>query len=165
LAAAQKISRLAIGGPIKSPGGDTIVVPSDRTQEDHFDGLPFGTRGGAVVHYTFPLHAEYSIQLRLARDRNERVEGLTAPDQVELTMDGERVQLFKVTPPANGQDHSNVDKDLNVRIQIKSGPHDIGVAFLTKTSLLKPAPAYPARTFTASPLAARAVFGFDCRTL
>ena len=85
LAAAQKISRLAIGGPIKSPGGDTIVVPSDRTQEDHFDGLPFGTRGGAVVHYTFPLDAEYSIQLRLARDRNERVEGLTAPDQVELT--------------------------------------------------------------------------------
>jgi len=136
LAAAQKISRLAIGGPIKSPGGDTIVVPSDRTQEDHFDGLPFGTRGGAVVHYTFPLDAEYSIQLRLARDRNERVEGLTAPDQVELTMDGERVQLFKVTPPANGQDHSGVDKDLNVRIPVKAGPHDIGVAFLKKTSAL-----------------------------
>ena len=29
-----------------------------------------------VVHYTFPLDAEYEIQLRLARDRNEHVEGL-----------------------------------------------------------------------------------------
>src|SRR5204863_2723894 len=81
LAAAQKISRLAIGGPIRSPGGDTIVVPSDLTQEEHFDALPFGTRGGTVVHYTFPLDAEYGIQLRLARDRNEHVEGLTAPEQ------------------------------------------------------------------------------------
>jgi len=136
LAAAQKISRLAIGGQIRSPGGDTIVVPSDRTQEDHVEGLPFGTRGGTVVHYTFPLNAEYSIQLRLARDRNERVEGLTAPDQVELTLDGQRVQLFKVTPPATGQDHSGVDKDLNVRIPVKAGPHDIGVAFMKKTSAL-----------------------------
>jgi mono/diheme cytochrome c family protein len=136
LAAAQKISRLAIGGQIRSPGGDTIVVPSDRTQEDHVEGLPFGTRGGTVVHYTFPLNAEYSIQLRLARDRNERVEGLTAPDQLELTLDGQRVQLFKVTPPPSGQDHSGVDRDLNVRIPVKAGPHDIGVAFMKKTSAL-----------------------------
>jgi hypothetical protein len=136
LATAQKISRLAMGGPVRSPGGDTIVIPPDRTQEEHFDELPFGTRGGAVVPYTFPLDAEYTIQLRLARDRNEHVEGLTAPDQVELTLDGERVKLFTVTPPPSGEDHHLVDKDLNVRVPVKAGRHELGVAFLKKTSAL-----------------------------
>src|SRR5712692_6341167 len=136
LATAQKISRLAMGGSVRSPGGDTIVVPSDRTQEEHFDELPFGTRGGTVVHYTFPLDAEYGIQLRLARDRNEHVEGLTADHQVELMLDGERVRLFKVTPPPGGEDHHLVDKDLNVRIRVKAGPHALGVTFPKKTSAL-----------------------------
>ncbi|HEU5022102.1 MAG TPA: DUF1587 domain-containing protein, partial [Bryobacteraceae bacterium] len=76
LAAAKKISRLAIGSPVRSPGGETITLPADLTQESHFDGLPFGTRGGALVHYTFPEDGEYDIRLRLTRDRNEDIEGL-----------------------------------------------------------------------------------------
>ena len=43
----------------------------------HVDGLPFGTRGGTVVHHTFPLDGTYEIQVRLSRDRNENGEGLT----------------------------------------------------------------------------------------
>src|SRR5204862_6503357 len=54
ITAAQKISRLAVGGVRRSPGGDTIRVKPDITQEDRADGLPIGTRGGALVHYTFP---------------------------------------------------------------------------------------------------------------
>ena len=72
----EKISRLAVGQPSRSPGGDTITLPPDLTQEEHVDGLPLGTRGGALIRYTFPLDAEYEIQIRLARDRNEHVEGL-----------------------------------------------------------------------------------------
>ena len=105
LSAARKISRLAIGSPSRSPGGDTVTLPPDLTQEEHFDELPLGTRGGMVVHYTFPLDAEYEIQLRLQRDRNEHVEGLTEPHEVELMLDGERVQLFTVKPPPAGNDH------------------------------------------------------------
>jgi hypothetical protein len=136
LAAAQKISRLAMGSPVRSPVGDTIVLPADLTQEEHFDDLPFGTRGGTVVHYTFPLDAEYRIQLRLSRDRNEQVEGLTEPHQLELTLDGERIQLFTVTPPPNGESHDLVDKNLYVRIPVKAGSHALGVAFLKKPSVL-----------------------------
>ncbi len=135
LAVAQKISRMAIGGPIRSPGGDTIVVPPDLTQEKHIDQLPFGTRGGTVINYTFPLDAEYTIQLRLSRDRNERVEGLRGPDQIELMVDGERIKVFSVQPPP-GQDHGAVDKDLVVRIPVKAGPHAIGASFLKKTGAL-----------------------------
>src|SRR5215469_12743643 len=106
LSAAQKISRLAIGSPVRSQGGDTILLPPALTQESHFDELPFGTRGGTLVHYTFPLDGEYEIQLRLARDRNEDVEGLTGSHDVEITLDGERVQVFTVKPPPKGNDYS-----------------------------------------------------------
>src|SRR5713101_239962 len=74
ISAAEKVSRLAVGRPGRSPGGDTIRIQPDLTQEEHLDGLPLGTRGGAVVRYTFPLDGEYEIQIRLARDRNEHVE-------------------------------------------------------------------------------------------
>jgi mono/diheme cytochrome c family protein len=136
LSAARKISRLAIGSPSRSPGGDTVTLPPDLTQEEHFDELPFGTRGGTVLHYTFPLDAEYEVQLRLARDRNEHVEGLTAPHQVELMLDGERVRLFKVEPPPSGMDHHLVENDLHVRVPVKAGPHVVAVAFLKQTSAL-----------------------------
>ena len=62
--------------PSRSPGGETIRIQPDLTQEEHLDGLPIGTRGGAVVPYTFPLDGEYEIQIRLTRDRDEHVEGL-----------------------------------------------------------------------------------------
>ncbi|MEP6714928.1 MAG: DUF1592 domain-containing protein [Terriglobia bacterium] len=135
LAASQKISRLAVGSPMRGPSGDTIELPADLTQEQHFDELPFGTRGGTSVHYTFPLDAEYDIQLRLARDRNEHVEGLTGSHQVEITLDGQRLQVFTATPP-KGADHSNVDKDFHIRIPIKAGSHELAASFLKKPSLL-----------------------------
>jgi hypothetical protein len=136
LGAARKISRLAVGTPVRSPGGDTIQLPPDLTQEEHFDELPFGTRGGLVVHYIFPLDAEYEIQLRLQRDRNEHVEGLTEPHQLELMLDGERLQLFTVKPPPAGQDHHAVDQALNARIPVKAGPHVLAAAFPKRPSLL-----------------------------
>jgi mono/diheme cytochrome c family protein len=136
LAAAQKISRLAVGSAVHAPGGETILLPPDLTQEEHFDELPFGTRGGAVTKYTFPLDAEYEIQLRLARDRNEHVEGLTGAHQLELTLDGERLQVFTVKPPAKNDDHSKVDAELHVRIPVKAGSHELAAAFLKKPSAL-----------------------------
>ena len=54
ISAAQKISRLAVGIAGRAPGGDTIRVRPDLTQEEHVDGLPVGTRGGVLISYTFP---------------------------------------------------------------------------------------------------------------
>ena len=136
LSAAQKISRLAIGGAVRAPGGDTIELPADLTQEQHFDELPFGTRGGAAVHYTFPLDAEYEIQLRLTRDRNEHVEGLKETHQVELTIDGERIQAFTAKPPPASADQSIVDKDFHLRVPVKAGSHELAATFIKKPSVL-----------------------------
>jgi len=145
LGAARKISRLAIGSPLRSPAGESILIPPDLTQEEHFEELPFGTRGGAAVHYTFPQDGEYEITLQLSRDRNEHIEGLGEPTDIELLLDGERVQVFTVTPVNNvtGIRNANsipsddqVDKDLHIRIPVKAGPHTLGVTFPKKPSLL-----------------------------
>lgn len=136
LVAAQKISRLAVGTPVRAPAGDTILIPPDLTQEDHLEGQPFGTRGGAAVTYTFPVDGSYDIQLRLSRDRDERVEGLNDVHQLELTLDDRRVGFYTIKPVARGQDHSLVDKDLNVRVKVQAGRHRIAAAFVKKTSAL-----------------------------
>ena len=141
LAAAQKISKLAMGSPVRKPGANVVLLPPDLTQEDHLDGLPFGTRGGAIVHYTFPVNAEYDIQIRLMRDRNENIEGLTEPHQMELTLDGEHVEAFTVSPKRQSQQaqyytDEDADGHLKVRMAVKAGPHDIGATFIKKASAL-----------------------------
>jgi hypothetical protein len=143
LGAARKISRLALGTPLKAPAGDTILIPADRTQEEQFEDLPFGTRGGASARYTFPADGEYEVQLRLARDRNERVEGLTEPNQLEVSIDGERIQLFMVKPPASVKEHETVDRALQVRAPVKAGPHVLTATFLKKSSALIETPRQP----------------------
>lgn len=134
--AAQKISRLAVGGTGRSPGGDTIRVPADVTQEDRADGLPVGTRGGTLIRYTFPQDGEYDVQVRLARDRNEHVEGLHEPHELEVLLDRERVKSFTVKPPPGRQDFQHVDDHLKVRLSVKAGPHDLGVTFPKNPSSL-----------------------------
>jgi hypothetical protein len=154
VSAAEKISRLAIGRPTRSPGGDTIRIPADLTQEEHLDGLPVGTRGGAVVPYTFPQDGDYEIQIRLARNRDEHVEGLSEAHDLELLLDKERLQLFTVKPPvrepgASGTEqpsHANVDQHLSVRIPVAAGPHVLGVAFPKKPSVLLETPRQPYQT-------------------
>ncbi len=136
LGAARKITRLAIGIPPKQAGGETVMLPPDLTQEEHFEDLPLGTRGGTIVKYTFPLDAEYEIQIRLQRDRNEHVEGLRGNHVVELMLDGERIQAFTAKPPGQGQDHSVVDREFNVRLRVSAGPHVLAAAFPKLSSTL-----------------------------
>ena len=147
LGAARKIGRLAVGIPPRQPGGDTVTLPPDLTQEGHFDQLPLGTRGGTVVRYTFPIDAIYEIQLRLARDRNEHVEGLLRPHEVELMLDGERVKLFTVVPPPTGKDHSQVDTHLNIRLPVTAGPHSVAAAFPKLPSTLQETERQPYQAF------------------
>ena len=130
LSAAQKISRLAIGGAQASVQSDVISVPPDLTQEEHIPGLPIGTRGGVSVSYTFPQNGEYDIQVRLARNRTVDIGGLlnSQPQLMELLIDREIIETFMVVRP-NGPDHSEVDKDFKARIPVTAGPHDLGVTF------------------------------------
>ncbi len=132
VSAADKISRMAVGRPVSSLVVETIKMKPDVTQEWQLEGLPVGTRGGTLFPHTFPLDGEYEIVVRLTRDRDEQVEGLREPHQMELLVDRERVGLFEVVPPRHVGDHSAVDKHLKTRIPVKAGPRRLGVTFLKK---------------------------------
>lgn len=142
LTAAQKISRLAVGTPLTSPVSHVELVAPDLTQEDHFEALPFGTRGGTAFVYNFPLDGNYHIDVRLARDRNENVEGLTEAHELEITLDGERLGLFEVTPQRSARfatfyySDESAGTGLEVDIPVTAGPHAVAVAFLRKNSAL-----------------------------
>jgi hypothetical protein len=136
VSAAQKISRLAVGSAQRVPGGDTIRIRPDITQEERVEGLPLGTRGGALIRYTFPRDGDYDVQLRLSRDRNELVEGLHEPHELEVLLDKDCVKSFTVKPPADGKDYQDVDAHLKVRVSAKAGPHELGVTFVKNPSSL-----------------------------
>ncbi|WP_165070204.1 DUF1592 domain-containing protein [Paludisphaera rhizosphaerae] len=136
LTAAQKISRLAVGSPGGSADGETIRIRADVTQEEHVEGLPLGTRGGALITHVFPRDGEYEVQLRLARDRNEHVEGLREPQELELMIDRESKARFTVDPPKSDADHQTADAHLKARIHISAGTHRVGTAFVKQASSL-----------------------------
>lgn len=139
MSAAEKISRLALGRPSRIPGGETFRIAPDLTQEEHLDGLPIGTRGGTVVRYTFPQDGEYEVQLRLMRDRDEKIEGLTEAHELEVLLDRQRVHMFTVAPVrSSGTDgrRREADDHLTVRVPVRAGPHELGVTFVKKPSSL-----------------------------
>jgi hypothetical protein len=136
ITAAQRISRLAVGTPSRTPGGDTFRIRADLTQEEHVEGLPLGTRGGALIAYHFPQDGLYEIELHLTRDRNEHVEGLKESHELEVLLDRRRMAHFTVTPPEGTEDHQHVDANLKARIPVKAGPHQLGVTFLKNPSSL-----------------------------
>src|SRR5262245_10535393 len=130
ITAAQKISRLALGRAPKTPDSDTFRVQPDLTQEGHVEGLPLGTRGGSLIPYTFPQDGEYDVQVWLTRDRNEHMEGLREPHELEVLLDRKRVASFTVKPPAKKEGHDKVDAKLKARIAVTAGPHGLGVTFV-----------------------------------
>jgi hypothetical protein len=120
VATATKLSRLAVGDPGTTPSTVTYRVPSDLSQSDHIEGLPLGTRGGILVRNVFPLDAEYAIKIH-AKAANI---GLGSPgfldNELEVTLNGERVKLAKAAGT------------LDLRLPIKAGPQELGVAFINK---------------------------------
>lgn len=136
LTAAQKISQLSIGALRRKPSGDTYRIPADVTQESQVEGLPLGTRGGTLIRHTFPQDGEYEFHIRLARDRNEEIEGLNGRYELELLIDQARIQLFTVAPPGVAKDYESVDRKLKIRVPVTAGRHEVGVTFLKHASSL-----------------------------
>ncbi|MEN1681608.1 MAG: DUF1592 domain-containing protein [Planctomycetota bacterium] len=137
LAAAETIARRAVGGRERTPGGVAVRVPPDRTQQEHVQGLPLGTRGGVLIQHQFVQSGEYEVRIRLARDRDEHVEGLHEEHQVDLLLNRALIQRFTVTPVKRKPnqsyemvDHSLVDQHLVKRFAVSAGTHALGVTFV-----------------------------------
>src|SRR5579883_12558 len=126
LSAAGKISRLALGD-VSTPTQAVFEVPADTAQNYHIEGLPFGTRGGILIKYQFPADGEYTFKVKGVTGYFQAVLGGIKGEQLEVTVDGERVRLFdwdKEIANTTGNGKSTQ------RIPIKAGLHTVGVTFV-----------------------------------
>jgi cytochrome c551/c552 len=120
VAAAAKISRVAVGDP--SIGLDRAVyrVAGDLSQDSQLEGMPIGTRGGIVVRHTFPLDAEYDVQVGQAgggaRLGGAPPAGGPRADDLYVALDGVRVAV-------QGRGAT--------RMRVSAGPHTLVAAVVS----------------------------------
>jgi hypothetical protein len=140
LSAARRISRLAIGDRALRPVAETypvseLIAQDERSSED----LPFGTRGGVAVRHYFPLDADYTLRIKLQRDKagTGAVRGLSAgPQQLDVHLGGERLKRFTVGADAPGGRVARpeaADAGLEVRFSARAGSSLVGVSILDRT--------------------------------
>ena len=121
LNASRVISRLAVGSPPPAPFSEEFRTAQDEQQQDRATGMPFGTRGGMLVPYHFPLDADYDLNIRVSGAR-----GLDEQNRIEVTVDGEPIDLSAV----------ELGSSIELRMPITAGPHDIGVTFYRNPPVL-----------------------------
>jgi hypothetical protein len=143
LGAARRISAVAVGDSRIGVGSSTYTARQDLSQDVHLEGLPLGTVGGLRATHTFPLDAEYDFQVRLYRTNLSAMRGLEDPQEVELTVHGERILTASIggdqdlvalqTNPTDTSDNIEATR-LRIRRFVKAGQRDVAAAFLEKTS-------------------------------
>jgi hypothetical protein len=119
-AAAANISRRAIGSPTIGLDRVTYRMPGDVEQDAHVDGQPLGTRGGLTIRHTFPLDAEYDLQVGQAGGGRLGGPPAAGPrtDDLYVTLDGARVTL-------QGRGAT--------RLKVPAGPHTITAASVVRS--------------------------------
>src|SRR6187549_3350429 len=137
LAAALKISRIAVGDPEMGALVNTHVTPVRQTQDGRNEALPFGTRGGLQIDGYFPLDAEYEFRVE--------TDGAGADvHQLEISIDGERKAITNISRrpgvPAGNDAPNNQG---SFRFAVPAGPRNVGVAFVERSEALSEAPLRP----------------------
>ena len=154
MSVARQVSRLAIGLPPASPRLETFEIPIHVIQEDRqSEQLPFGSRGGIAISYTFPVDGEYLVRVRLQRQYQDYLKGMGWPQQLDIRLDGKLVKRFTVGGNATGRPAAlsyagdgepgfagdpewekymqvTGDAGLEVRMPVKAGPRVVGVSFV-----------------------------------
>jgi hypothetical protein len=131
--AADKVARQALGDPQAPPVMVKYDVPKVVNQMRHVEGAPFGTRGGTAVTHHFPADGEYTFQSDLYYYYLGELIGGNLPEslqgqELEISIDGERVAHFKIDPLLEG----NTGTLVTPAIKIKAGPRRLAAAFIAK---------------------------------
>jgi len=124
--AATRVARMAVGY-WKTPTEATYLAPGDTSQNHHIEGLPFGTRGGMLVHHDFPADGEYKFSIQ-----NFGIGSFIPGEQLELVVDGERAHIFKYQGVglSQGMAGDSGDGVLEVTIPVRAGSRVVGATFL-----------------------------------
>ena len=131
LRAASKVAALAIGDPDSTASEATFKLPKTRSQLEQVEGAPIGTRGGVSVIHTFPADGEYVFRMDMYAEPLGLLFGNTARgEQIEVSINGERVALFDIDPRM-----SEERTGLSIKtppIYVKAGPQRVTAALLQR---------------------------------
>jgi len=141
LSASWNISRAAVGNKGITASTVTYRVRPDLSQDQHLEGMPLGTRGGVLAQHNFPLDGEYLIKVRLWRNTFDLLRGMEDPHQIEIAMDGNRVQLvtvggqedFAAMAENPGTFGAELDRRLSIRMPVKAGVHTLTAATILRS--------------------------------
>jgi cytochrome c553 len=139
LTAAAEISRLAVGDPAATAREATYPVSRWTSQREHVEGAPYGTRGGVSVVHTFPADGDYRFRVSFYHETTGALYGngraalhtAGAPEQIEISIDGDRAALLDIDRWMSTSDPDGV----NLRtepIAITAGPHRVSAAFIRR---------------------------------
>ena len=163
LSAARIVSRIAVGDLTLHPAVDTYKYSRFLMQDDHMsDDLPFGSQGGALIHYYFPLDGDYTIKVQLRRQFYNYIVGMGEPHQIDIRLDGVRIKRFTIGGEARGKTMPETfagntqgspefeiymhtaDAGIEARIPVKAGAHEVSVSFVRRfeepEGILQPSP-------------------------
>ncbi len=128
LDAARKISRVAVGDPKMPVLVNIHNIDPEHPQDERVDDLPFGTRGGLAVRSEFPVDGTYVVDVEVAG---------AARDQLEITIDGERVALRDLGANTGGgrggRGRGASASPLEFSLPLKAGPKLVGVSFVQRS--------------------------------
>ena len=162
--AASKISRLAVGPETMLPASETYEISEEFLQKQRMnEDLPFGSRGGIAINHYFPMDGEYHMKLKLARNGEGYIRGMRREQRVDVRLDHQRLELFRVGGEFFGMSgpvftHSqnpdfagdtdqigyefSADKDMELTFSVTAGSHLVAVTFMDdrakKTGYLTP---------------------------
>jgi hypothetical protein len=135
------------------------TVPINMTQNDRMsEDLPFGSRGGLAVRHHFPLDGEYHLRIKLKKSVYEYVVNLEERHDLDVRLDGMRVQRFRVGGVKAGKPapvsfsgtfmsagglgfptqewdeyRTAADANLTLTLDVTAGIHTVGVSFVGKS--------------------------------
>jgi hypothetical protein len=130
LTAAAEISRMAVGDPNAPVGSRTYTNPGYVSQWDRVEGAPRGTRGGISVVHNFWADGDYIFKLAFEHTTTGGFYGRTGDaEQIEISVDGERVALLDVDKWMHTQDPNGVNMETEA-VFVRAGPHRVTAAFV-----------------------------------
>ena len=141
LSAARNLSAQAVGNPAPRAVGVPYDLSDPRGQQFYVEGLPLGTRGGALIEHYFPSDGDYLLNI------GDLVTGLWGYNQEHentliATLDGKKFFELDI---GGGEDLKALDQigapavdQINARLKripftTTAGVHRVGVTFLHRS--------------------------------
>ena len=151
IAAATKISRVAVGSLDNRPDGRVYSLGFEMQDARMHEDMPFGTHGGLAARHVFPLDGEYLFTIRMKRGAggtSGQISGIAEDGHdIELRIDHVLVRQWNIGGRFRGaipgltiadddveairthQYRLTADHEIEIRVPVEAGQRLVSVAF------------------------------------